>query len=686
MKNQKHSWKARRVIVVLLVIGIVSVIALSSFPTRNLAQSPSDNQKGEEANVDKTLSPYFFVQGDPSVDQLPLKDTHVDIAVSGVIADVKVVQTYSNAGSRPINATYVFPASTRAAVYGMRMRIGDNVIVAKIKEREKAKQEFETAKKEGKSALLLEQERPNVFTMSLANLMPHDQVEIELRYTELLVPTDGVYEMVYPTVVGPRYSSQKESSAAAKDQFVKSPYTHQGQKPASELHIAARVAAGVPIQELACTSHQIVPQWLSSGVAQVNLDDSDPFQGNKDFILRYRLAGSQITSGLLLYQGQDENFFLYMAQPPQRTSEDEIPPREYIFVVDVSGSMNGFPLDTSKQLLRDLIGRLRPTDLFNVVLFAGDAAVLSPESLEANPENIKRAIGLIEQQRGSGGTELLSAVKQAMSIPRTPNFSRSVVLVTDGYVDGVLGVFQYIRENLNHSNVFAFGIGTAVNRYLIEGVAKAGMGEPFIVTDPSEAPGVANKFREYIQTPLLTDVQVKPTGFDTYDVSPVQQPDLLAQRPIIVFGKWRGPVSGTIELHGKTARGDYASSFDVSQVQPDESNRALRYLWARSRIAEVSDYGFGQPSDEAVKEITSLGLKYSLLTQYTSFVAVLEKVRNTNGAADVQQPLPLPVGVNDLAVGSEPDLIWLAALGVVLGLFAIGYRRWRSREHPASAT
>jgi Ca-activated chloride channel family protein len=685
MKNQKHLWKPRRAVVVLLAIAIVSVVALSRFPSTNLAQNQSDDPQARTASVDKTLSPYFFVQGDPAVDQLPLKDTHVDIAVSGVIADVKVVQTYRNEGSRPINATYVFPASTRAAVYGMRMRIGDNVIVAKIKEREKAKQEFETAKKEGKSASLLEQERPNVFSMNLANLMPRDQVEIELRYTELLVPTEGVYEMVYPTVVGPRYSSQKESSAPAKDQFVKSPYTHEGQKPASELHIAARISAGVPIQELACTSHQIVPQWLSSGVAQVSLDDSDPFQGNKDFILHYRLAGNQITSGLLLFQGPDENFFLYMAQPPQRTSDDEIPPREYIFVVDVSGSMNGFPLDTSKQLLRDLIGRLRPTDLFNVVLFAGDAAVLSPESLEANPENIKRAIGLIEQQRGNGGTELLSAVKQAMSIPREPKFSRSVVLVTDGYIDGEHGVFQYIRENLNHSNVFAFGIGTAVNRYLIEGVAKAGMGEPFIVTDPSEAAGVANKFREYIQTPLLTDVQVKAVGFETYDVSPVQQPDLLAQRPIIVFGKWRGPISGTIELHGKSARGDYASSFDVSQVQPEESNRALRYLWARSRIAEVSDYGFGEPSDDAVKEITSLGLKYSLLTQYTSFVAVLEKVRNTNGAEDVQQPLPLPVGVNDLAVGSEPDLIWLVGLGVLLGLCAIGYRRWRSHSHLVSA-
>jgi Ca-activated chloride channel family protein len=188
------------------------------------AVSPSHAQNPD----DRTLSPYFIVQGDPAVDLLPLKDTHVEIAVSGVIADVKVVQTYRNEGSRPIHASYVFPASTRAAVYAMRMRVGDQLIVAKIKEREAAKQEFETAKKEGKSASLLEQHRPNVFSMSLANVMPGEQIEIELRYTELLVPTDGIYEVVYPTVVGPRYSSQPESSAPKADQWVKSPYTHQG--------------------------------------------------------------------------------------------------------------------------------------------------------------------------------------------------------------------------------------------------------------------------------------------------------------------------------------------------------------------------------------------------------------------------------------------------------------------------
>src|SRR5882724_2123166 len=194
----------------------------------------------------------------------------------------------------------------------MRMRIGDHVIVAKIKEREKAKQEFDEARHAGKSASLLEQNRPNVFSMSLANIMPGDQIEIELRYTELLAPTDGIYEVVFPTVVGPRYSSQPESSAPQEDHLVKSPYLHQGNNPSSALHISARISAGVPIRELSCTSHPIGPQWLSPSIAQLVMDDADPFQGNRDFVLRYRLAGDQIASGLILYKGEDENFFLYM--------------------------------------------------------------------------------------------------------------------------------------------------------------------------------------------------------------------------------------------------------------------------------------------------------------------------------------------------------------------------------------
>src|ERR1044072_2091531 len=535
-------------------------------------------QEQEKQPEDKTLAPYFVVTGDPTVDHLPLKDTRVDISVSGVIADVKVRQIYRNEGGRPIKASYVFSASTRAAVYSMRMQIGDEIIVAKIKEREQAKQEFEKAKEEGKSASLLEQQRPNVFTMSLANIMPQEQVEIELRYTELLVPTDNVYELVFPTVVGPRYASPQDAKKR-EDGFVETPYQHQGEQPASALHISARIAAGVPVYDLTCPSHQIMPQWQSQGVAQLTLDDSDPFQGNRDFVVRYPLAGDPIRSGLFVFQGTDENFFLYMAQPPQRVASDSVPPREYIFVVDVSGSMDGFPLETSKKLLRNLIGKLRPTDLFNVVLFAGDSAALSPQSLPANQENVARAIGLIEQQRGAGGTELLPAIQQAMSLPRQEGISRSLLLITDGYVGGEQGVFDRIKTNLNRCNVFAFGIGTAVNRYLMEGVARAGMAEPFIVSDENEADAASDKFRQYVESPVLTDIKVRANGFDIYDTNPFNFPELLAQRPIILFGKWRGTPTGTIELTGKSGQGIYTTQLDVASSQPDESNGAWRYLW-----------------------------------------------------------------------------------------------------------
>ncbi len=646
---------------------LVLLTVAASMPFISTAQTKDE---------DKTLSPYFLVEGDPKVDQLPLKDTRVEIAVTGIIADVRVVQTYRNEGSRPINATYLFPASTRAAVYSMRMRIGNQVIVAKIKERKAAKKDFEKAKEEGKSASLLEENRPNVFSMKLANIMPQDQIEIELRYTELLIPTAGVYEVVYPTVVGPRYASKDNSEQGRR---VHAAYLREGEAPTSTLHISARVSAGVPIEDLNSPSHQISPEWRDKTVTLLTLSEANDFQGNRDFILRYRLKGKAVTSGLILFEGADENFFLFMAQPPQRVVADEIPPREFIFVVDVSGSMEGFPLDTSKKLLEDLISQLRPTDHFNVVLFAGDSTLLSERSLPANSENISRAFQLLNEQRGSGGTELLAAIQQGMNIRLENGVSRSIVLVTDGYVSGEDGVFDHIRQNLDKSNIFAFGIGSSVNRYLIEGVAKAGMGEPFIVTEPSEASAIADKFREYIQFPVLTDIQVKTPGFDVYDVFPTHFPDLLADRPIVVFGKWRGPVAGTIEMTGRSNSGEYSTSVDVASVVPDEGNVALRYLWARSRIAELSDYGSSNIADDKVRQITDLGLKYNLLTRYTSFIAVREEVRNPDGsAADVDQPLPLPLGVTDMAVGSEPELIWLIGLLGILGSLLMA-RRFRHR-------
>jgi len=624
--------------------------------------------------LERTLSPYFFVEGgDPSVDRLPLLGTTVTANVAGVIADVTVRQTYKNDGQRPIHARYVFPASTRAAVHGLSMTIGDEIVYAKIREREQAKQEFAAAKKAGNNAALLEQQRPNVFTMDVANIVPGQTIEVTLRYTELLVPTAGVYEFVYPTVVGPRYSTIPESGGTSHDQWLSHPYTHQDEPPRYTLGINCSIDAGVAVRDVESPSHEIQMTRAGSRV-ELALDS----QHDRDFVLRYRLDGDGLQSGLMLYRGEHENFFLTMIQPPRRVALEEIPPREYVFVVDVSGSMNGFPLDVSKALLRDLIGHLRPTDTFNVLLFAGGSELWSPRSRPATPANVRAAIAMMEEQRGGGGTELLAAVRRAMALPRGERVSRSLVIVTDGYIAAEKEVFSHIRDHLDQANVFAFGIGSGVNRHLIEGIARAGQGEPFVVLNEAEAPATARHFREYVQTPLLTDVQVAFDGLEAYDVGPATIPDVMAERPIVVYGKWRGEARGRVHVTGVTGTGPFAQSLDVSAARPSESNRALRHLWARARIAELSDFGGGwQETDEERRQIVELGIAYSLLTRYTSFIAVREVVVNASGEGeDVKQPLPLPAGVTDLALGSgpEPGLAWLMAL-MLIAAAVVAWRR-----------
>jgi len=611
------------------------------------------NARQAEAD-DKTLSPYFFVQSDePDADRLPLKSTSADVRISGVIADVMVIQVYKNEGNRPIEAIYIFPASTKAAVYGMKMTIGERVINAVVRNSDEARQEYEQAKQHGQSASLLEQQRLNVFQMNVANIMPGDIVKVDLSYTELLVPTDRTYEFVYPTVVGPRYSNQTAGSVPESEKWVQNPYFHEGEMPNYSFDINVSIAAGLPIQKVSSDSHKVNINYQGRSAASVKLDSSEKYGGNRDYVLKYRLAGEQTESGLLLYKGEKENFFLLMMQPPARVKVSEIPGREYIFIVDVSGSMHGFPLDISKTLLRDLISNLRPSDRFNVLLFAGGSSVLSKSSLPAVPANISRAVSFIDNQQGGGGTELLPALKRALALPEAEGYSRTIVIATDGYVTVEEEAFDLIRSNLGNANMFAFGIGSSVNRHIIEGMANVGMGEPFVITKPEEAAAKADAFRKLIQTPVLTDIKVDFGKFSAYEIEPESIPDVLAERPVIVFGKWRGDAQGKITLRGISGNKEWKRVISTGEVKTSEDNAALRYLWARHRIKLLSDYNMLRHDDERVTEVTNLGLTYNLLTAYTSFVAVDKEMRNKDGKLSViKQSLPLPQGVSDYAVGN----------------------------------
>jgi len=654
-------------------------VGVSLFLAGSVRPGPGDEGEGAAAG-----SPYFFIPGDAEVDSFPLLETGAEVDISGVIAEVALTQVYKNEGDRTIEAVYVFPLGVKSAIHSMRMTIGDRVIEAKIEEKDRARAIYQAAKDGGKVASLLEQERPNVFRMKVANIMPGDRVEVEVGYTELLVPEEGTYRYVFPAVVGPRFTGEEETTDP--DAWTAIPYLGEGRDAPYGFDIRVNLNAGLPITDFRVGSHRVEVTRPAAERAVIALADSEKNGGNRDFILEYSLRGDSVRSGLLLYPGREENYFLLMMEPPEQFTEAMIPPREYLFIVDVSGSMHGFPLDVSKALIDKLLGGLRPDDYFNILFFSGGSRVLSPVPLPATEENRVRARAMLQGQQGGGGTRILEALKTALALEKQEGLSRAIVMVTDGYVSVEKAAFDLVREQAGEANFFAFGIGSGVNRYLIEGMARIGRGTPFIVTGPDEAEEVAGRFLRYIQSPLLTDIEVKFEGFDAYEVEPPALPDLFAERPLILFGKYRR-AEGKIRVAGRTPAGVYEREFAVSPRLEDERNSALRYLWAREKIARLADYG--RVGEEVAEEVTGLGLKYSLMTDYTSFVAVDTVVRETGEVVTVKQPLPLPEGVSNLAVGDKSRGRCLEAMKPSSGLWSVAMERQDIRwdlPEPAAET
>jgi Ca-activated chloride channel family protein len=607
--------------------------------------------------VDRTEAPYFTVEGAEGgrVDAFPVKRTGVKARVAGIIAEVEVVQVYANEAEVPLEAVYVFPGSTRAAVQGLQMRIGERVIRAQIQEKAAARAGYEQAKAEKKQATLLEQERPNVFRMSVANIAPGAEVEVRLTYTEVLRPTERVYEWVFPAVVGPRYAGAGGKAEA----WVGNPYLSQGTATPMGFEVELSLNAGLPLQSLSCASHEAEVAFADASAAVVKLKPGAA--ADRDVVVRYQLADAKVATGLLLDQGAEENFFLLNVQPPARVTPDQIPAREYVFIVDVSGSMDGFPLRTAQLLMADLIGGLRAEDRFNVVTFASGSELMAERSVAASPEAMRQALTLVREKRGSGGTELLPALNRALKLPRAEGMARCVVLVTDGYVSVEAEAFDLMRERLGEAAFFTFGIGSSVNRYLLEGLAHIGGGEPFVVLNESAARAEAKRFLGYVSAPVLTQVRVAFEGFAVEAVQPSVVPDVYADRPVLVAGKWQGAARGRIKVSGLAAGRPYEAWIDVAgeAAKPGAmANPALRCYWARERVRELSDYAglSGQEKNRTRAEVTALGLRYGLLTEYTSFLAVDERPQGellAQTAVPVSQPLPIPLGVSQQAVGAS---------------------------------
>ena len=563
---------------------------------------------------DVTECPFFNVESQDSEGiAFALISTDVNATVSGVISRVTLEQTYVNAGDSIIDATYVFPMSSKAAVYGMEMNLDGRSIIAEIRRKDEAQTIFDTANEDGLTATLLEQNRPNVFTMKLANINPGDTLKVKMNYVELLVPREGIYQFVFPNVVGPRFTTEGEPwvTQATVDSL-----------PLSQtaLNIDLLINAGMPL-DAESTSHDV--DFAYQGLSAATSLRTNP---GADFIVDYTLDNDDIHTGMLLYEGEEENFFLSMIQPPRPDVPYDRPDREYIFIMDVSGSMRGLPIEISKQMISDLLQDMEMNDRFNIIQFAGGSAIFAPESVEASQENIDAALEMIDNVSAGGGTHLLPAMQKALNLEGTEGYSRTFVILTDGFVTVEKQAYDLIRNNLGEANFFSFGIGGNVNRFIIEGIAYVGEGEDFVVTDLADTDDIADRFKTYLENPFLTNIEVDFEGIEVYDVEPLTTPDVFAERPIIIYGKYDKPANGTLTLSGDYARGQFSTRLNFQDfTQGMEDNEALRYLWARKRIRLMSDYGIASNETDTIsieEEITQLGLKYSLVTEYTSFVAV----------------------------------------------------------------
>lgn len=646
----------------------------------------------------------------------PLRHTDVDAEITGFLARVTVTQEFVNPSPDKVEAIYTFPLPQDAAVDDMTMEVGGRTIVGLIKKREEAQQIYQNAKNAGHTAALLDQERPNIFTQSVANIPQGGTVKVKISYVEVLKYEAGVYEFVYPMVVGPRYipggiigkqaGGWSHDTDQVPDASRITPLTAgvhsgvRGSRAGHDISLQVRLDAGVDIRDMKSLLHNVDVQHHSSHSATVRLRNENEIP-NRDFVLKYDVAGSRIEDALLTHsiaRGRDDRgggdsvnpatrgFFSFILQPPDRVSDEDATPRELIFVLDTSGSMYGFPLEMAKKTMKRAIENMRPGDTFNFITFAGDTHVLFPQPVAATTANIRQAISFMEGQRGGGGTEMMKAIRTALgdndrvtysdcppnaecAIRERPirNAVRVVCFMTDGYVGNDMAIIDEVQKH-PEARVFSFGIGTAVNRFLLDKMAEAGRGEAEFVTREEDAKPAADRFYERVHTPVLTDISIDWNGLPVTDVLPARPLDLFSAKPLVLTGRYTYPASGTIKLRGKRAGRPFERQIKVTLPGQESDNRSLAQLWARTKIHDLMSQDWnglqnGNMRPALQTAITQLGLDYRLMTQFTSFVAVEEQTVVEDGRTrTIQVPVDIPQGVNpDTALGRSADAVSAAS-------------------------
>jgi Ca-activated chloride channel homolog len=573
----------------------------------------------------------------------------MDVTVSGSIARVRVTQVFRNTSADWMEATYLYPLPADAAVDSLKMVVGQKVIIGHIKKRQEARDIYEAAKEEGKKAGLVEQQRPNMFTNSVANIGPGETVMIVIEYQMPLRQKDGVFALRMPLVVGPRYvpphsltgKAAGEDAAKVTAAPVLDPKKHAKINPVS---ITVNLNPGFVPANVASAYHKV--NVSGHGAKRVvKLSDKD-IPADKDFELSWRSASADPVLALYREEVAGKGYIMASITPPVSDRKVPVPPRDMIFVIDNSGSMSGKSMDEAKASLLNALSTLRPQDQFNVIRFDDTMTQLFEANVSASPEMIAKAQEFTKGLQASGGTEMLPALKAALasaSSRKDGKAVRQIIFLTDGSISNEKEMIEAIAQdqkekNKGASHVFMVGIGSAPNNYLMSRMSGMGRGTYTNIGSAEEVPAKMGSLIDILSRPSVQDLSVK-VNKASFDLTPQMLPDLYAGEPLLLLGQ-ADKIEGSITVSGRIGNRIWTQTVDLKKSILSPS---VAKLWARRRIDDIeADRALGKiEGDAADLAVTDIGLKYSLVTSMTSLVAVDETPARPAGETLKEEELPI---------------------------------------------
>ena len=592
--------------------------------------------------------------------------------VSGYLASTSVTQSFTNPFTEVIEAVYTFPLPGDAAINDFLMVVGERRIRGLIRPRAEAEAIYAEAKARGYTAGLMTQERPNIFTQNVANIEVGGAVDIKVTYFQTLGYEDGRYEYYFPMVVGPRYipgRPLKEGGAGESDgtkvggegtspdteavpdaSKITPPLMPEKMRSGHDISLLLDIDAGMNIDpdSLESIAHKVSIETVSAERIVVKLTDEDRIL-NRDFVFRWGMDNAKPVGGVLTHRGDNGGFFTLMLQPQLDPADADVTPREVTFIMDVSGSMHGIPLDASKEVVSKSLDTLRPDDIFNIVYFAGSNGQVFEKPAANTPENIEKAKAFLKQKQAGGGTEMVAGMQRALNAEHNPVFLQMYTFFTDGYIGNEADIHRLAKEH-TEARFFAFGIGSSVNRHLIDGIGEYGRGKVHYCFPRDQKMGdrAAATFYDMIDSPVLCDIDIDWNGLPVKDVFPSNVNDLFAGQPIQLCGRYEGPAEGTIYINGRVGARQVSIPVTVKLPEREERNKALGAIWARKRIDDLTKQMLTKPNDKSLEQqITDLALEFNLMSQYTAFVAVDEsRIVGDGTPMKVMQPVELPEGVS----------------------------------------